>query len=320
MNNFLNILRKIKRTPKLQLDNAIDSTKDALTQKENLIITAANSDYFKFFSVFIKSLRKNASYKGKIVVCNYAAAKFKSNQDFDLSFKEDEIKFLKEYDVEVISFRDLLAKNGISFEEINAINTEHHSHPFKFIYGTLISKEYLYKADNIILIDADSYFQKPIEVVFAQIKEGNIYGTREYRQPRDDMWYQDAVFYSDFSRLSDSHYFKSKIMKSKIVGGNFFVGKAKDFHCFMILSWLLSSNSFIKFHSDLPLVSILANYLNHPIKIIEHKYICSLSGTGDKCRFDSDRKIFTFGKNIPPVIHFNGLVGRKIFEENGQFL
>jgi hypothetical protein len=73
----------------------------------------------------------------------------------------------------------------------------------------------------------------------------------------------------------------------------------------MTLCWLLSSNQFVRFFSDQPLVNILRKMLAFPISEISREKVCHVGSVQAKSIECLLGKILVDGV-IPNVLHFNG--------------
>jgi len=270
----------------------------------NVIITGGDSNFFKFLKKFVESLRKKALYKEKIIICDYVM----KNRRFveENSFSNNELNFFKNYDVEVISFYELLEKNNISRELIDMIHTQHNAYPFKFIYCCLISKDYLKKAENIYFFDADCYFQKPIDPIFNQFKKDRISVAPELIDFIHDPCMGEHIKVSDFSLLGSNSNFIDKMYDSPEFNTGFFGGKSEIFNKFTSLCWMLSTNNLIKFHSDQPLVNILKSYFHYPMDEISNKFIYNISYFQNRVTFDKINQIFKCNSSIPLVVRSDG--------------
>ncbi len=280
----------------------------------NIIITGGNSEYFDYLKVFTISLRENAKYKDKIIICENVIenGKFKVAD----SFSENELSFFKKYDIDIIKFHELLKEENLSRELIDAIYSEHRCYPLKQIYSCLISKRYLHEAENICYFDADMYFQRPLEEFFNQFKENKIYVAPEKGSVGECEWMKKVLSISDFSKIGSDDHFKKEIYSSRHLGAGFFGGKAKIFNKFTSLFWLIASNNLIKFHNDQPLLNIILSYFNYPYSELDEKWLLHINLVINKIEYNAANKLIKFNSEIPHIIHFNGGQGSTFFNKH----
>lgn len=274
----------------------------------NLIITGANSEHFHFLELFVKSLRQNGRYDGHIVVCdNTIGGKWNEPGKYSefISFKPEQMTFLKDYGVELISYHELVKDNGVERQQIDKIPSYTQRYPHKFVYATLISKLYLQKVKNICFFDADIYFQKPVAPIFDSFADGHVYMVKEHQRIGVNPFLKKWVSHSDFSDLSNQALFEKSMFDSENYCTGFFGGRADSFHRLSLLSLLLTSNQFVEFYSDQPLMNILKGFFYHPIQDLSNDTVLHLGDLPKEDLMVKDKMVY-YRNKASIAVHFNG--------------
>ncbi|MBW3021105.1 hypothetical protein KY334_07455, partial [Candidatus Woesearchaeota archaeon] len=272
----------------------------------NLIITGGNAKYFDKLKIFVESLRTNGEYRDKIIVCDNTIDGTWDNPGKFLevkSFNEEQIDFFKKYDVEIVYFHELLNKNNLSRDKIDSIPTYFWAYPLKFIYLSLISKEY-FNYEKICFFDADIYFQKPIKEIFNFLNLDKINIVPEFNKIGKIDLIKTWMRITDFSFSSSQEDYLNKIDNSLSLCTGFFGSSAKTFNNFVSLCWILSSSNIIEFHNDQPLANILIHYFKYSANYLSPSMVLHIGELYDEeiC-YDGE---FSYNNINPIAVHFNG--------------
>ncbi|MBK6904822.1 MAG: hypothetical protein IPH04_18955 [Saprospirales bacterium] len=197
----------------------------------DVIITGGNADHFPYLELFVSSLRQNGGFTGTIALCDNAIegtwdrpGKFREGG----SFSPEQLQFFEKNQVEVFLYSELLAQNQIPREQIDSIPSPTQRYPHKFIYTTLISKNYLTKAKNICFFDADIYFQKPVQPIFERFTEDAVYIVAERLAIGQNHFLSKWIAHSDFSKLSDQGLYLSTMNQALNYCSGFFGGRSQE--------------------------------------------------------------------------------------------
>ena len=273
----------------------------------SLIITSGNSKNFQQLRNFVLSLRSQGQYTGLIVLCDNSISGTWDNpgtwQEND-SFREEEKQFFKEQDVSILQINTLVNENTIDPEIIRNIKSPTQRYPYKFVYNTLISKLYINKVKNIFYFDSDIYFQAPFEPIAELSEAGKILIVKEFLKMQEGYFLPKWLKFSDFSKVSDQDEYLKTMLPAENFCSGFYGSEANTFHRFNLLALLLTSNQFINFYSDQPLVNILKTYFHYPFKEISNKY-CLHLGELKRENYTVENGKFTFEGKIPIAVHFN---------------
>jgi len=273
-----------------------------------LIVTGANTNHYHFLKLFVQSLRTNGKYTGKIVVCdNSIEGKWDQPGKFlDItSFSEEQLAFLESHDVEIMMYHELIKSNNCSREVIDKIPSYTQRYPHKYVYTTLISKMYMDTVDYICFFDADIYFQKPVRPLFDAMKNGGIHMVKEYVKIGKSPFLKKWIAHSDFSSLSDQKRYEQQMFGSEDFCTGFFGGRADEFHKLTLLALLLTSNQFVEFYSDQPLMNILKSFFHYPIHEISDEYVMHLGELPKEELVVKDQMVHYKG-SASIAVHFNG--------------
>lgn len=275
----------------------------------NLIITGANKNHFGFLELFVRSLRERGKYEDKIVVCDNVIGGDRWDEPGKyaetISFSDQHMAFLKEHNVEVIPYHQLIKDNEISREQIDQIPSYTQRYPHKYVYTTLISKRYKQQVKNICFFDADIYFQKPVAPIFDAFQESSIYMVKEYQKIGKSPFLRKWIAHSDFSQLSDQAAFEETMFGSDDYCTGFFGGPAEVFHQLTLLALLLSSNRLVEFYSDQPLMNILKSFFRYPIQELPDDYVKHLGELPKEDLTVKNGQVLHRNK-ASIAVHFNG--------------
>ncbi|MBK6621205.1 MAG: hypothetical protein IPG32_10110 [Saprospirales bacterium] len=274
----------------------------------DVIITGGNADHFPYLELFVSSLRQNGGFSGTIALCDNAIegtwdrpGKFREGG----SFSPEQLQFFAKNQVEVFVYSELLAQNRISREQIDAIPSPTQRYPHKFIYTTLISKNYLTKAKNICFFDADIYFQKPVQPIFERFTEDAVYIVAERLAIGQNHFLSKWIAHSDFSKLSDQGLYLSTMNQALNYCSGFFGGEARRFHSLVLLCSLLTTNSWTPFFSDQPTLNILKSFFHYPFIELSREHVFHL-GEFPKEDFIVQNARLSYGGMESIAVHFNG--------------
>lgn len=281
---------------------------------KELIITSGNSGNFIQIQNFVISLKNNGLYKGEIVVCDNQISGTWDNPGTwqkEGSFNEDQLSFFKSEFVKLYSLDELISENELDKDVIKNIKSPTQRYPYKFIYNTLISKKYIHKVDKIIYFDSDVFFQADVAPLFNELEDDKITLVKEWLKMKESYFLHKWLKYSDFKKLSNNDDYLDTMLNADNFCSGMYGANAITFHRFNLMALLLTSNQFINFYSDQPLINILKTYFKWPFKEISFEYCLHLG----ELKRDLDYKIsagqFFKGDVLPICIHFNG---NKYFE------
>jgi hypothetical protein len=273
-----------------------------------MIITGANFDHFAYVHLFLKSLRENAAYLGKVVVCDNRIQgrwNFPGKILAGKSFTPEQESIILGYGGEIVQYDELLKERKITLDSIDRVPSATVRLPHKFVYSALIAGKYAQNDEVVIYFDSDVFFQKPIDDLFQDCSGDGIFMSNENNYVKNVSLFKQWIEYSDFSFSMDQIKYIEKMEFSEIYCTGFIAGKKDHFHGFMTLCWLLSSNQFVRFFSDQPLVNILRKMLAFPISEISREKVCHVGSVQAKSIECLLGKILVDGV-IPNVLHFNG--------------
>lgn len=275
---------------------------------KDLIITGANQQHFDFLRLFVESLRTYGEYTGYIAVCDNSIGGSWDNPGKYAethSFNEEQMQFLSKHQVEVYPYGELIKSNGIDRELIDRIPSYTQRYPHKYVYTTLLSKLYLKKARNICFFDADIYFQKPLAPLLEAMSEEGIYMVREYQKIGKSPFLKKWIAHTDFSKLSSQEAYEKSMFGSEDYCTGFFGGKAPHFHRLCLLALLLTSNHFVEFYSDQPLMNILKSFFQYPIRELSDEYVMHLGELPKEDLVVRNKQLF-YKNKASIAVHFNG--------------
>lgn len=273
----------------------------------SLIITAGNAKYFDQLRNFVLSLRTQGEFEGLIVVCDNAISGTWNNPGTwskEESFQPQHLNFFKEYKVRVIPIQQLIDENQLPEQTIRNIKSPTQRYPYKFIYNTLISKKFSSDVEQILYFDSDIYFQAPVKRFFEQVEAGKILIVQEWKRIGESKYLKEWIRYSDFSRVSSQDDFLSTMLPAEDFCSGFYGGDVITFHRFNLLALLLTSNQFVNFYSDQPLVNILKTFFFYPFKELDFSY-CLHLGDLKANEYGTEGKVFVKDGVVPICVHFN---------------
>ncbi|WP_256009570.1 hypothetical protein [Desertivirga xinjiangensis] len=272
-----------------------------------LIITSGNGKSFTQLKNFVLSLRTNGKYVGKIAICDNAISgtwNAPGTWSEDESFSQDQKQFFEEMEVVLYPIQQLLQQNDIDPEVIKSIKSPTQRYPYKFVYNTLISKIYINKVDRIFYFDSDIYFQAEFNLIEKAAETGKILIVKEFLRMKDGPYLNKWLNYSDFSKLSSQEDYLNTMLPAQNYCSGFYGSEAATFHRFNLLAMLLTSNKFVNFYSDQPLVNILKTFFFYPFKELDYSY-CLHLGELDREQYTVEQGKFCYKSIIPICIHFN---------------
>lgn len=273
----------------------------------SLIITSGNAKYFDQLKNFVDSLRIHGQYTDAIAICDNAISGSWDNPGTwsdEESFSSEQLAYFKENEVTVYPLPQLIAENEVSVDTIKNIKSPTQRYPYKFIYNTLISKKYINKVDAIFYFDSDIYFQSNVKPLTEAIESNKISIVKEFLKMEESSYLNKWLNYSDFSKVSSQGDYLKTMMPANNFCSGFYGGHAQTFHKFNLLALLLTSNQFVNFYSDQPLVNILKTFFNYPFKEIENTYCLHIGELKRDNYTWVDQKI-NYKGTIPICVHFN---------------
>jgi len=272
-----------------------------------LIITSGSGKNFYQLKNLIDSLQTNGKYTGEIAICDNAIEGTwnKPGTWSKLpSFSEEQNSYFKKNGVQVFTLQNLITENGLDEQVIKNIKSPTQRYPHKFIYNTLISKKYLGKVDKIIYFDSDVYFQAPTEPLWQQIEFGKIVIVKEWLKMNEGIFLNKWLKFSDFSKLSSQKDYEKTMLPADNFCSGMYGADSQTFHRFNLMALLLTSNQFINFFSDQPLVNILKTYFKYPFKEISFEY-CLHLGELSRDNYLIGNGKFVVQNKVPISVHFN---------------
>lgn len=279
-----------------------------------LVITSGNSKNFYQLKNFVDSLRINGEYDDEIAICdNTIEGKWDEPGTWSKkpSFTTEQLAYFETARADVLVLQDLIVESKLDEEVIKKIKSPTQRYPYKFIYNTLISKKYLNKVEKIIYFDSDIYFQDKVDTLLVEMDDEQITIVKESLKMKESYFLNKWLRYSDFSQLSTNEDYLNTMLNSDNFCSGMYGATAITFHRFNMMALLLTSNQFVNFYSDQPLINILKSYFKWPFKEIGFKYCLHLA----ELSRDLDYKIhdgkFTRDGVLPICVHFNG---NKYFE------
>lgn len=273
----------------------------------NLIITSGNGRNFNQLKNFVTSLRSNGDYKDNIAICDCAISgewNAPGTWSKESSFTNDQITFFHEFDVKVYHFQALVEENKIDEQVIKSIKSPTQRYPYKFIYNVLISKKYLNKVNAILYFDSDIYFQRPVKQIFNEVEEDKIIIVKEWLKMKEGDYLKKWLGYSNFSSISSQKMYDNSMFEADNFCSGFYGSTTEFFHKFNLVALLLTSNQFVNFYSDQPLINILKTFFKLPFKEINWHYCLHLGELSHEKYYIKDG-FFALDKIVPICVHFN---------------
>lgn len=275
----------------------------------DLILTGGHARFFEDLKLFASSLREKAAFRGKVIVCdNTIEGRWDAPGRYveEASFGPEQLEFFRRHEVEVVLFHELLRRHGIPRDAVERIPTGHYAYPFKFFYATLLSKEHLLDSRNICFFDADVYFQRPLEPLFARFRKGRICIAPELavtgKNPIVRKWIEET----DLSIGTDQRLFLETLFRSRNYCTGFFGAPAATFNAFSLLCWAVADSRLASFNNDQPLANILFSFFGLPCGEAEDFVLHLNDVPEDRLSFDPGSRCFRYEGATPGVVHFNG--------------
>jgi hypothetical protein len=275
--------------------------------KASLIITSGSGKHFNQLKNFISSLRTHGKYTDEIALCDNSisgAWDKPGTWSEEESFSLDQKEFFKEMKVKIFLINQLITDNDIDPAIIRAIKSPTQRYPYKFIYNTLISKHYLNKVRNIYYFDSDIYFQAPFHAIEAETEDKTILIVKEFVKMEKSPYLNKWLKFSNFSKISDQNDYLKEMMPAANFCSGFYGSGATTFHRFNLLALLLTSNQFVNFYSDQPLVNILKTFFHYPFKEISSDYCLHLGELKNE-EYNVLDGCFIYQGKKPISVHFN---------------
>ena len=285
-----------------------------------LVITAGNRRFFDDLRRFVVTLRSAGRYEGRIAVCdNVITGTWDAPGTYldEAGFDDEHLAFFESADVDVVPFPDLVRRNGVTREDIEAIQGRTQRYPYKFIYCCLLSKEALRNTEKVFYFDSDVVFQRPIAELSEAIEPGRIYMTPEHSTIGDLRFMSEWIKTTDVSVGSDNGDFVRTMHDADNLCTGFIAGDTATFNRFMQLCWALASSRAIAFHTDQPLVNILHSYFGYPIVRLGRDTVLHLKGAPEGS-VDTEGGAILYQGSPPIAVHFNGASRDIIRDEDGE--
>ena len=311
--------RREARTPLLVVTTGRRAQLNCLME-DDLIITAGNRRFFDDLRRFVVTLRGAGEYRGRIALCdNVITGTWDAPGTYldEPGFDDDQLAFFAEAGVDVVRFSDLVRRNGVSRESIEAIEGRTQRYPYKFIYACLLSKEHLGSAETVYYFDSDVIFQRSLSELAAEIAPGHVYMASEHGTIGDLPFMSEWIKTTDVSTGGDNDAFVREMHGAANYCTGFLAGDAATFNRFMQLCWALASSGSIAFHTDQPLVNILHSYFGYPVVELGKDLVLHLKGAPEGS-VSTDRRAILYEGTPPVAVHFNGASRDVVADEDGE--
>jgi len=274
----------------------------------DLIIIGGNRNYFANVRALVQSLRNIGCFTGDLIICDNGwrrGAFGRRKIDGASCLTAEQREELADAGAATLPMQELAEQAGLDVARVLRMHTQHHAHPLKFAYCTLIGRLYEDRYKKIAFCDGDVFCQAPFSLDFVAGDKIHVAGEGcEIGATRFMSGWMRQITAS--SRLQEGRYAERIAHQENLCTG-FLAGNSGVFAATCELLWNLGEIEEMRFHSDQPLFNYAVHWLRLPYTQIHRSNVCHLANVSpNDLHLDEPSKNVWVRGEKPALVHYHG--------------